>query len=261
MKILFKNKFTVDFFAAVMLFTRIPINWNFFSNKPPNLTRAAWSFPLIGFLIGILSGIFGDLCVFVDMPIFLSCVIAITISVMVTGAFHEDGLADMADGFGAGGSPEKIDRIMHDSRLGTYGTTALILGFLIRLGLVMSLAELGYSIMIILAFGFATGKLSVILLRSFANSSIFSKTGSIIEKVSVKNLIIATVIWFVPIALVFPFIGILFGIFLALAVLVLISEISKQKIGGLTGDVLGATAFLTELVFLFGLTISLRLGF
>lgn len=180
---------------------------------------------------------------------------------MVTGAFHEDGLADMADGFGAGGSPEKIDRIMHDSRLGTYGTTALILGFLIRLGLVMSLAELGYSIMIILAFGFATGKLSVILLRSFANSSIFSKTGSIIEKVSVKNLIIATVIWFVPIALVFPFIGILFGIFLALAVLVLISEISKQKIGGLTGDVLGATAFLTELVFLFGLTISLRLGF
>ena len=58
-------------------------------------------FPLIGLLVGVLSGILGDLCIYMELPIFLSCVTAIIFSVIVTGAFHEDGLADMADGFGA----------------------------------------------------------------------------------------------------------------------------------------------------------------
>ena len=81
---------------------------------------------------------------------------------LVTGAFHEDGLADMADGFGAGGSPAKVNKIMHDSRLGTYGTIALILGILIRLTLVTALIDLGYSLLTILCAGFSTGKLAII---------------------------------------------------------------------------------------------------
>ena len=69
-------------------------------------------------------------------------------------------------GLERGGSAETINSIMHDSRLGTYGTAALILGFLFRVGVVLSLVELGYSLMVILAFGFATGKLAVILIRN-----------------------------------------------------------------------------------------------
>ena len=126
MKDYYKNKYLVDVFASIMFFTRIPINWPFFSDKAPNLTRAAWSFPLVGFLIGILSGILGELLILINVPTYLSCVIVIAISVLITGAFHEDGLADMADGFGAGGTPKKINEIMHDSRLGTYGTAALL---------------------------------------------------------------------------------------------------------------------------------------
>ena len=261
MKILLQNKYAVDFFAALMLFTRIPINWSYFSNEPPNITRAAWSFPIIGFLIGILSGIIGDLCIAIDLPIFLSCVIAISFSVILSGAFHEDGLADMADGFGAGGSAETINRIMHDSRLGTYGTAALILSFLMRLGLVMSLVELGYSLMVILAFGFAAGKFAVILIRNFFDVSIFSKTGSIIEQVTIKNFMIAFVLWFIPMAIALPLFGILFGILLISLVVVLMGQMSKRKLGGLTGDVLGATAFVSELIFLLGIAVYLRLGF
>ena len=70
MKFFLKNSYLLDLIASVMFFTRIPVNWNYFSNKPPNLTKAAWSFPIIGFLVGILSGIFGDLCMFIDLPIF-----------------------------------------------------------------------------------------------------------------------------------------------------------------------------------------------
>ena len=165
MKTFFQNKYLVDIFASIMFFTRIPINWPYFSDKAPDLTRAAWSFPLVGFLVGFLSGGFGELLILINVPVFISCVTAITISVLLTGAFHEDGLADMADGFGAGGKPDKINKIMHDSRLGTYGTSALTLGFLIRLGLVMSLVNLGYSLFIILSIGFASGKLAIIFMR------------------------------------------------------------------------------------------------
>ena len=130
MRVLFKNKYVLDFLATIMFFTRIPINWSFFSDKAPDLTRAAWAFPLVGFLIGGLSGLLGDFLIYLGLSVFLSCILAITLSVILTGAFHEDGLADTADGLGAGGSPERINKILHDSRLGTYGVVALILGLL-----------------------------------------------------------------------------------------------------------------------------------
>ena len=107
---------------------------------------------------------------------------------MITGAFHEDGLADMADGFGAGGSPEKINEIMHDSRLGTYGTSALTLGLLIRIGITIALVDLGYSMLIILAISFASGKLAILFMRNFSYPSNFAKTGTIIEYISFSKI-------------------------------------------------------------------------
>ncbi len=250
-----QNKYLLDFLASIMFFTRIPINWSYFSKEAPDLTRAAWSFPLVGFLIGFLSGIFGELFILINIPILLSCVIAISISVIITGAFHEDGFADMADGFGAGGSPAKVNKIMHDSRLGTYGTIALILGILIRLTLVTSLIDLGYSLLTILCAGFSTGKLAIIYTRNFFNPSSLSKTGSIIESISFERLLVATLTWFIPIILIFPFFAVFLGVFFVIGVVYLIGKISKQKLGGITGDILGATAFLTELTFLFSLII------
>ena len=60
MRVLIKNEYVRDFFATVMFFTRIPIKWSFFSDKAPDLTKAAWAFPLVGFLIGVFSGLLGD---------------------------------------------------------------------------------------------------------------------------------------------------------------------------------------------------------
>ena len=257
MKTFFQNKYLVDIFASIMFFTRIPINWPYFSDKAPDLTRAAWSFPLVGFLVGFLSGGFGELLILINVPVFISCVTAITISVLLTGAFHEDGLADMADGFGAGGKPDKINKIMHDSRLGTYGTSALTLGLLIRLGLVISLVNFEYSLLIILSIGFASGKLAIIFMRNFNNNSSLAKIGSIIEIVSPKNMMLASLLWFVPALLYLPFLALLLGIIFIIIVVFYIGKLSTQKLGGITGDVLGATAFISELAFLFGLVIYL----
>tara|TARA_B100000989_G_scaffold279800_1_gene242752 strand:+ start:429 stop:1208 length:780 start_codon:yes stop_codon:yes gene_type:complete len=252
MQLFIKNKYIVDFAATIMFFTRIPIKWSYFSNKSPNLTQAAWAFPLVGLLIGCLSGIVGDFLIAAGLPIFLSTIIAISISILLTGAFHEDGFADTADGFGAGGSPEKINKIIHDSHLGTYGTTSLILGFLIRLGLVSSLAENGYSLVSILCVGFASGKLAILVSSNLIKRSKFAKMGSIVGMISKKNLILASLIWFFPIFVILPFLGILLGTVLMIIVIMILGKMSKKAIGGITGDVLGAIAILTELVFLLG---------
>ena len=253
MEILLKNRYLVDFMATVMFFTRIPVNWTYFSDEAPNLTRAAWAFPLIGYLIGLCAGILGDICLLFGLPNFLSCLIAIALSVMISGAFHEDGLADMADGFGAGGSPERVNEIMHDSRLGTYGVVSLSIGLLIRVGLLVGLVELGYSLTLVMAAGFAAGKLAIIFARKFFAPSELTKTGSIVGVISNKNFIFATLTWFVPITLAFPFFGVFLGIsFVGIAIFLLGSR-SNHYLGGLTGDVLGAIAFSSELLFLLGI--------
>ena len=255
MRVIIKNKYVIDFFATVMFFTRIPIKWSFFSDKPPNLTKAAWAFPLVGLLTGVLSGVLGDFLIFLGLPIFLCCIIAITLSVILTGAFHEDGLADTADGLGAGGSPERINKIIHDSRLGTYGVVALILGLLTRLGLLLTLVEYGYSLVSILSVGFASGKLAIIFSRNFFNNSRFVKIGSVVGTIANKNLFIATVIWALPTLIIFPFYGILLGGILMAFIISITGLKSKKALGGISGDILGAIAFLTELVFLLGIIV------
>ena len=253
MEKLLKNRYLVDFMATVMFFTRIPVNWTYFSEEAPNITRAAWAFPMIGYLIGLWAGFIGDICVLIGLPNFLSCLIAIALSIMISGAFHEDGLADMADGFGAGGSPERVNEIMHDSRLGTYGVVSLSIGLLIRVGLLIGFVELGYSLTLVMAAGFASGKLAIVFARKFFAPSELTKTGSIVGVISNKNFFFATLTWFVPITLAFPFFGICLGISFVGITIFLLGSRSNHYLGGLTGDVLGAIAFSSELLFLLGI--------
>ena len=132
------------------------------------------------------------------------------------------------------------------------------MGLLIRLGLAINLVELGYSLILILSSSFASGKLSIIFTRNFFAVSTFSKTGSIIETVSTKMLVIASLIWLIPVVYFFPFWGILLGVFLISGVILYIGKMSQKKIVCITGDVLVAIAFKTELVFLLGIIIYLR---
>ena len=257
MKFFCQNRYVLDLLASVMFFTRIPVNWSYFSEKAPDLTRAAWTFPLIGYLVGVISGGLGDILLLLGAPIFLTAAIAIAFSVFITGAFHEDGLADMADGFGAGGTPERINEIIHDSRLGTYGVSALTLGMLIRAGLVVSLVDLGYSLIFVLSVGFASGKLAILISRNFFNLSDFAKTGSVFGSITPINLLVATIIWLTPLLFFLPIFAIVLGAFFSFWLIYIIGSRATTLIGGITGDVLGGTAFLSEIGFLLGVAIVL----
>ena len=105
----------------------------------------------------------------------------------MTGAFHEDGLADTADGLGAGGSPERINKIIHDSRLGTYGVV-VFLGLLKPI--LLTLVECGYSLVILSG-----------LLENW--QSFFEKNNSRFAKMG-RELFLATMIWALPTSVIFP---------------------------------------------------------
>ena len=200
------------FLTAVMFYTRIPCP-SYVDHSEEYLNKSTRHFPLIGIIVGFISFIvFWTSNLLFNIEI--SIVFSIAAGILITGAFHEDGLADMADGFGAGGSPERVNEIMHDSRLGTYGVIALILGLMIRISVLATLVELGYSLAIMLSIGFATGKLSIILARNFIKPSNYAKQGSILGEVSPINLLSAVLIWFIPTIFIVPLIGIIMGMLL-----------------------------------------------
>jgi len=252
MKLIYRQSHIVDFMAVLMQFTRVKINWAYFSDDPPDLKRASWAFPLAGWLVGLLSGGLGQILIIVGLPILLSCTLATAFCIYLSGAYHEDGLADMADGFGAGGDGEKISKIIHDSRLGTYGVSALSLAIIVRILLISSLVETGLWLFVIMGSGLAVGKGFIMINRrlflvsEFAGSATVSFLGSNIRQ------IVCLLLWFLPCLFIFSFEQLASGILLGLLVSVWCGFRAKFYLGGITGDILGATAFLTELGFFLG---------
>ena len=110
-------------FAAVQFLTVIPMP----SGGPPG--RAAIFFPMVGALLGLGAG---AIRVYAPLPPAIAALLALAFLVAITGALHEDGLADVADAFRAGRSPERILAILKDSRVGAYGAVALMLVLLLR---------------------------------------------------------------------------------------------------------------------------------
>lgn len=112
------------FFTALMFLTRLPVP-RFTDHSPEHLERSPKYFPLVGWIVGAISGF-----VFIVFNKYISAPVAIMASIiagiLATGAFHEDGFADVCDAFGGGWTKEKILLIMKDSRLGTFGSIGLI---------------------------------------------------------------------------------------------------------------------------------------
>ena len=115
-----------QFRLAAAFLTRLPVERaEDAETAPPDLARAMWLFPLVGFGIGGAGAIALALLAWAGIPAAVAATLAIGIVVWLTGALHEDGLADLADGFGGGGTREQKLEIMRDSRIGAYGVLTL----------------------------------------------------------------------------------------------------------------------------------------
>lgn len=260
------------FFTALMFLTRLPVP-KFTDHSQEYLEKSARYFPLVGWIVALISGL-----TFLVFNKYVSEDIAILASIIVgiftTGAFHEDGFADVCDAFGGGWTKEKILLIMKDSRLGTYGVTGLIGILAAKFLLLKELPKftpdltdpslnifLNYkNFLLVLVAAHAISRLMGVLTICFfdyVTDPDTSKSKPVTSSKPSWVTITIACLW----ALI-PFVFLSWHFVLAIIPVLFIAWrlalYFKKWIGGYTGDCLGAMQQVSELTFYLGVLIVWR---
>ncbi|MEC7546230.1 MAG: adenosylcobinamide-GDP ribazoletransferase [Pseudomonadota bacterium] len=230
---------------AVAFFTRIPVPSSVEFSQA-NLNRASRYFSAVGWLIGLICG--AVLWVFMLVfPQDVAVLLAMIISLLLTGCFHEDGLADTCDGLGGGWTTEQKLRIMKDSRVGTYGAAALWVSLTLKFVLLSQLLEPVLALIIAHPLSRIIPTLFIAVMP-YVSDSDTSKAKPLAESGSWVDTAIAVGIGSVALLLVPVGSG---GVGMLLAVLFVVGVLSflflKKQLGGFTGDALGAVQQVSEL--------------
>jgi adenosylcobinamide-GDP ribazoletransferase len=246
------------FFAALRFFTRLPVPaW--VGHAPDQLNHAARYFPLIGILIGGIGAGVTELAA-LALPISVAVLLGMAATILATGAFHEDGFADACDGFGGGWDKAQVLMIMKDSRIGSYA--ALGVG-LILLGKWSALTELDAAfdpplLAIALVAGHAVSRLAataLIFFLDYVRDDDSAKSKPLAQRMAPHELLVATLIGLAP-CLLLPPVDALAALAAVTLTTLLAARYFLRRIGGYTGDCLGATQQASEIAFYLGLLCS-----
>ncbi|WP_265919481.1 adenosylcobinamide-GDP ribazoletransferase [Cupriavidus nantongensis] len=240
------------FLTALGYFTRVPLpGWlaRWVGFEPHYLHAAARYFPLVGLLVG---GI-GALVTWGAMqwwPPGVAVLLGMAATLLLTGAFHEDGLADCVDAFGGAWQRDDVLRIMHDSRIGAFGAIALVLALLLKWQLLVAIAGRGGSavlLAVLVAAHAASRAMAVSYLATLAYVRPEGKAKPVAQKLAGAGLVFALLCGLVPLWLVSPW-------FCAAAVAallmlrLLLGRYFVRRIGGYTGDCLGMAQQCAEIL-------------
>jgi adenosylcobinamide-GDP ribazoletransferase len=230
-----------DLRAAFSLLTRLPVKMD----TTPDLARAVWAFPLVGLIVNGIGALVYWAAHRAGMPPLLAAAWTLAATILLTGALHEDGLSDTADGFGGGTTKSRKLEIMRDSRIGTYGALALLITTLTR---TTAIAALPHPLALITAGLLGRAAMIVPLLR--LSSAREDGMGAAVRRpptpAAAAGLILAAT---ATLLLIHPR-SALVAILAATATALLLTVLARSQIGGHTGDVLGATEIITECVVL-----------
>ena len=236
--------------TAVMFFTRIPIHLNDFDEA--DLSKSTRFFPLVGIFVGAVGALIFWLADIL-LPLEVAVLLSMAATILLTGAFHEDGLADAVDGLGGGWSKEQVLAIMVDSRIGSYGAIGLVMVLLTKYqALSYQTAAL---IPVSIVAGHALSRLCAVLVM-FTQRYVKAegKAKPLATQLNISELTIATFFGLLPMAfLPMKFLAALLPVAI---VWLWFSAKIKARIGGYTGDCLGAMQQLTEIAFYLGLLAS-----
>ncbi len=227
---------------AVATLTRIPVGT--LAAPVPSLAASRWAFPIAGLAVGGVVGAFHFLFVLSGIPMLVAGFLAVGIGIIVTGALHEDGLADCADGFWSGGDRVRKLDVMRDSRNGTFGTLALALSVLLRGAAIAALSSPFLAIVCIAVLSRAAMVAAIEWLPSAREDGLGASVAD-----EGTNLLFCGVFG-VAVCLLFVWsFGV--GALLALAAMIITGlmwgRLARRQIGGQTGDVLGGLQQVTEI--------------
>ena len=244
---------TRELMASLVFLTRLPFGRLAFARAEPiaagDLARAAWAFPIAGVLVGLIAAAVYALLHKAGLPAWPAAALAVAASLAVTGALHEDGLADTVDGFGGGATREQKLDIMRDSRIGTYGVCALVLSLLLRVSALASLADTALVVPALIAAHAAARAtmpaLMFLMPPARRDGLAFDAGRPPVESVAVAgvlSILVLVICLGVGLGLV--------ALILVLIAVVLMAWLSIAQIDGQTGDVLGALEQVSEIVIL-----------
>ena len=249
------DTWTDDLKAATRFLTRIPIGDG---GGAFELNRALRAFPVIGAIIGLAAAIVLWLATALNLPTGLAAFITILALIALTGALHEDGLADTADGLWGGASLDAKLAIMHDSRIGTFGVLALIGSVVLRGEALATLAifDLAAATGALVAAAVLSRHSMVALLRTSEaarNDGVAAAVGRPSADTVRTSLIVSLVVAVPFLWLSGGIAGIVIGLGLAALVHWGVKSLAVSQLGGHTGDVCGALQQVTETAILLGL--------
>jgi adenosylcobinamide-GDP ribazoletransferase len=232
-----------DVAVATRFLTRLPLPETDAEGRP--LAEAARAFPLVGFVVGALAAIALLVAHQFGWHPLACALVALAVAALATGALHEDGLADVADGFGGGATREDKLAIMRDSRIGTYGVLALLFVLGLRVGALVTFAEGGAAAMaLIAAHAFARSLLptAMRMLAPARGDGLGFSAGRPDRDGALTAAVLGALL-----ALLFLGLGAgLVAIVAASLAALLFGWIAWRQVGGHTGDVLGALEQVAE---------------
>jgi len=252
---LVRREFNI-FLSAVMFFSRLPV-YRFFCDCAEYRCAHIKYLPLVGMLLGgMQAAVFFAVSSF--FPVEVAVVITMVAGVIFTGAFHEDGLADTADAIGGGYGREKVLAIMKDSRIGTFGTMALLSFFLLKFMLLKSMdISAVWRVLIVSQTVSRLFPLLMVASSEYVSETNLSKSKYVAVNISRGGLVFGFCVGFSSLFLLLPLGLSLSGLIAVLAVLggmfLVVRKYFDQIVGGYTGDILGAIQQIFELLFLMAL--------
>ncbi len=252
------------FFTALLFYTRIPCPKNI-NHHPDYLNKASRYFPVIGWIVGGISFLIYFLSTFVFSNE-IAIVLSMIASILITGAFHEDGFADVCDGFGGGWTKEKILLIMKDSAIGAYGAIGLVLLFLLKFQSLVQLTNstqmldfgfgywnLNIGILLIFISAHALSRLaaiSIVFTHEYSREDATSKSKPIAQNFTWREVVGSFFFGLLPLLILsFFYWQMLFVVIPVFLFRFFLARYFQKWIGGYTGDCLGATQQVCEVVF------------
>lgn len=278
-------QFIRHYLLAVQFFTRIPVTgalaaWAGYS--PAMLRASAAHFPGVGWLVGaVAAGVYALLTALLPLTVFtplVAAALSTVATVLLTGAFHEDGLADVSDGLGGGSDAPRALEIMKDSRVGAFGALALVLVLACKLALLALLGSLDGELPAIDEAGatlegwlvpaalFAAHVVSrglpLLLIRVLPHvgDAAGSKSKPLADQITLGSLAVAFLWCFLTLALasyVLDAIALIAACSFSVIALLWMGRMFTRRLQGFTGDCLGATQQVCEIAFYLGLAVSL----
>jgi adenosylcobinamide-GDP ribazoletransferase len=228
-------------------YTRLPVVFR--GGEARAFADSQWAAPLAGAVVGLICGVGLWVSVLLGLPATVAAALALALGVALTGALHEDGLADTADGFGGGRSREEKLAIMRDSRSGAFGVVAICLSLLIRWAALAALAASPEAALAALVAAHAGSRAVLPAMLAALPPARADGLGSGAGDVGTGTALAALAIGFAALLPGGPAFALAAALVLGLAAFA-IARLARSQIGGQTGDVLGAAQQLGEIAVL-----------